>query len=155
MKPYRAASKDTLSRWCKSIIKESRISIHSYTSHSSKAAASSYAKSRGALFSTIIQSTGWKSKRTFPQFVKNKSKKLSFKIVCYRKIKLYKKFVKVYLYKKCFQSSYCERFRLLVNKPIFIMKLMTTTNHSENKTKLIVFSSSSGSAFRLTVKSSK
>ena len=35
------------------------------------------------------------------------------------------------------------------------MKLMTTTNHSENKTKLIVFSSSSGSAFRFTVKSSK
>ena len=102
IKPYRAASKDTISRWCKSIIKESVISIHSYTSHSSRAAASSYAKSRGALFSTIIQSTGWKSKRTFPQFVKNKSKKLSFKIVCYRKIKLYKKFVKVYLYKKCF-----------------------------------------------------
>ena len=102
-KLYGAASKDTLCRWCKSIIKESGISIHSYTLHSSGAAASSYAKFRGALFSTVIQSTGWKSKTTFPQFVKNKSKKkLSFKIACYRKIKLYKKFVKIYLYKKCF-----------------------------------------------------
>ena len=42
IKPYRAANKDTISRWCKCIIKESCISIHSYTSHSSRAAASSY-----------------------------------------------------------------------------------------------------------------
>ena len=68
IKLYRAASKDTISRWCKSIIKESGISIHSYTSHSSRAAASSYAKSRGASLSTIIQSAGWKSERTFAQF---------------------------------------------------------------------------------------
>ena len=65
IKPYRAASKDTISRWCKSIIKESGISIHSYTSHSSRAAASLYAKTRGALLSTVIQSTGWKSERTY------------------------------------------------------------------------------------------
>ena len=31
IKPYRAASEDTISRWCKSIIKESGISSHSYT----------------------------------------------------------------------------------------------------------------------------
>ena len=36
IKPYRTATKDTKSRWCKSIIKESGISIHSYTSHSSR-----------------------------------------------------------------------------------------------------------------------
>ena len=65
IKLYRAASKDTISRWCKSIIKESGISIHSYTSHSSRAAALSHAKTRGTLLSTIIQSAGWKSERTF------------------------------------------------------------------------------------------
>ena len=48
IKPYRAASKDTISRWCKSVIKESGISVHSYTSYSSRAAASSYANFRGA-----------------------------------------------------------------------------------------------------------
>ena len=58
IKPYRSASKDIISRWCKSVIKESGISIHSYTSHSSRAAASSYAKFRGASLSTIIQSAG-------------------------------------------------------------------------------------------------
>ena len=68
IKPYRAASKDTISRWCKSIIKESGISIHSYSSHSSRAAASSYAKTRRATLSTIIQSAGWKSEWTFDQF---------------------------------------------------------------------------------------
>ena len=56
------------SRWWKSIIKESGINNYSYTSHSSRAAASSYAKSRGASLSTIIQSAGWKSERTFAQF---------------------------------------------------------------------------------------
>ena len=91
-----------------------------------------------------------------PNFTKNKSKKkLSFKIIYYRKIKLYKKFAKVDLFKKCLQSYYCERVTLLLNKFIFTMNLMATTNHSNNKTKLIVFSSSSCSPFRLTLKSSK
>ena len=43
----------------------------------------------------------------------------------------------------------------LVNKLVFTTNLMLTTNHSDSKTKLIVCSSSSDSAFRLTVKSSK
>ena len=95
IKPYRTASKDTISRWCKSIIKESGISIHSYTY---RAAASSYEKSLGASLSTIIQSAVWKSERTFAQFYQNKStKKLSSKTICHRKIKLYKNFAKVYL----------------------------------------------------------
>ena len=38
IRPYRVASKGTISRWCKSIIKESGISIHSYNSHPSRAA---------------------------------------------------------------------------------------------------------------------
>ena len=68
IKAYRAASKDTISRWCKSITKKTGISIHSYISYSSRAAVSSYAKTRGASLSTIIQSAGWKSERTFAQF---------------------------------------------------------------------------------------
>ena len=68
IKPYRAASKDTISRWCKSIIKESGISINSYSSHSFRAAASSFAKFRRASLSKIIQSAGWKSEKIFAQF---------------------------------------------------------------------------------------
>ena len=44
---------------------------------------------------------------------------------------------------------------LLGDKHIFTMNLMATTDHSDNKAKLIAFSSSPGSAFRLTVKSLK
>ena len=74
IKPYSAASKDTIFRWCKSIIKESGISIHSYTSHSSRDAASSYAKSHGASLSTIIERASWKPQRTFVQFYEKQVK---------------------------------------------------------------------------------
>ena len=40
IKPYRAASRDGISRWYKSIINESVISIHSDFSHSSRGVAS-------------------------------------------------------------------------------------------------------------------
>ena len=98
IKPYSAASKDTIFRWCKSIIKESGISIHSYTSHSSTAADSSYVEHHYAQSFKVQVGT---QRGHLPNFTKNKSKKkLSFKIICNRKIILYKKIVKVDLYKK-------------------------------------------------------
>ena len=42
---------------------------------------------------------------------------------------------------------------MLVRRLSFTMILIATTNHSDNKTRLTVFSNSSGSAVRLTVKS--
>ena len=74
LKPYRTSSKETISRWCKSIIQESSISINSHTSHSSRAAASSYAKFHGALLSTIIERAGWKSEGTFAKFYEKQIK---------------------------------------------------------------------------------
>ena len=64
----RTYNQNTISRLCKFLIRGSDISIHNYTSHSSRAAASSHAKSHGALLSTIIHSAGWKSERTLAQF---------------------------------------------------------------------------------------
>ena len=58
--------------YIKPFINESGISIRNYTSHSSRAAALSYAKSRGVSLSIIIQSADWKSERTFAQFKTNK-----------------------------------------------------------------------------------
>ena len=57
-----------------------------------------------------------------------------------------KRFVKVHLYKNI---HYYERVMLLLNKLIFTMNLMATANHSDNKTKLIVFTKRSGFDFRL------
>ena len=49
IKPYKAASKGIISRWWKSIIKESCINIRNHTSHSSRAEASSCVKSCGVI----------------------------------------------------------------------------------------------------------
>ena len=88
IKPYRAASKDTISRWCKSIVKESGISIHSYTSHSSRAAELHYMPSPVEhRYPQSFKEQVRNQRGHFPNFRKNKSKKkLSFKIICYRKI---------------------------------------------------------------------
>ena len=44
IKPQMAATKDIVSRWCKSLLKDSGINIDNYSSQSSRAAASSYGK---------------------------------------------------------------------------------------------------------------
>ena len=96
IKPYREASKDIISRWCKSIIKESGIKIHNYPSHSSRAVASFYAKSRG---DCRVQVGNWRWYSN--SFVTKKLRKnLSFKIICCRAIKFYRWFLNFYLYKK-------------------------------------------------------
>ena len=95
--PYRAVIKDAISRWCKSIIKESGISVNYYTSYSSADAASSYVKFWGALLSQLPRLRVRNRRGHSLSFTKNKSKtKLSFKIICCKTIKLYKRFVKVY-----------------------------------------------------------
>ena len=43
----------------------------------------------------------------------------------------------------------------LVNQHIFTMNLMATINHSNNKVRLVLFSTSPNLAFKQTVKSSK
>ena len=49
----------------------------------SRAAASSYERSRGALLSTIIQSTGWKSEKIFAQFYDKLIKEeVEFQMIC-------------------------------------------------------------------------
>ena len=70
--PYKAATKNTVSRWCKSLPKDSGINIDNYSSHLPSAAASPYAKSHGASISTIIRSTVWASKKTFGRFYNKK-----------------------------------------------------------------------------------
>ena len=57
-KSYRAASKDTKSWWCKSIVKESGITIHECMSHSYRDAASSYAKCQNISLVKITQTVG-------------------------------------------------------------------------------------------------
>ena len=45
--PFRCVTKDTICRWCKDILRLFGIDINLYTTHSSRAAASSFAKTKG------------------------------------------------------------------------------------------------------------
>ena len=66
MKPHQAISKDTISRWCKTVMELSGIDLQKYSTLSTRSAASSKAKSMGTLLKNI-KYAGWKSEKTFAQ----------------------------------------------------------------------------------------
>ena len=66
-KPHQAISKDTISRWCKTVMELSGVDIQKYSTHFTRSAASSNAKSMGTSLKNIIRCAGWKSEKTFPQ----------------------------------------------------------------------------------------
>ena len=57
-KPHSAVGKKTISRWCRNLLMESGIDMCKYSSHSSRSAASSKAKQRGATLQQITTSAG-------------------------------------------------------------------------------------------------
>ena len=65
IKPHKAVSKDTIARWCKVTLSQCGIDVTKYTTHSSRAAATSKAKVRGVSVKRIIDSAGWKNERMF------------------------------------------------------------------------------------------
>ena len=65
-KPHQAISRDTISRWCKTVIELSGIDIQKYSTHSTRSVASSKAKSMGMSLKNI-KCAGWKSEKTFAQ----------------------------------------------------------------------------------------
>ena len=64
-KPYTPVSKDTISRWCKDVLKEAGIDITKYSSHSTRSASSSYLENRGVSLKRICRAAGWSNARTF------------------------------------------------------------------------------------------
>ena len=64
-------SKDTISRWCKTVMKLSGIDIQKNSTHSTRSTVSSKAKSIVVLLENIIKCVGWKSeKRLFQHYDK-------------------------------------------------------------------------------------
>lgn len=64
IKPFKPVTKDTIARWCKASLKASGIDVNKYSSHSSRAAASSFAN-RIVNVKTLIDAAGWSSEKTF------------------------------------------------------------------------------------------
>ena len=68
IKPHSPVTRDTISRWCRSLMKQAGIDITKYTTHSSRSAASSFAKEKGVPLKNIIGACGWSRESTFVRF---------------------------------------------------------------------------------------
>lgn len=70
IKPHKAVSKDTIGRWIKEVLKDAGIDTKIYSSHSSRAASTSYSFETGAKLTDILQAAGWSNARTFALYYK-------------------------------------------------------------------------------------
>lgn len=77
IQPHEAVSRDTFSRWVKTVLEEAGIDTKRYGSHSTRAASTSAAASKGVPLCTIMKAAGWSSKHTFAKFY-NKSTDKNF-----------------------------------------------------------------------------
>ena len=70
VKPNVPVSKDTIARWIKTVLQHAGIDISKYTAHSSLAASTSHAKSKGLTLQEIMKCAGWSSDTIFARFYK-------------------------------------------------------------------------------------
>ena len=75
-KPYKAISKDSLSRWIKHSLQEAGIDTGKYKAHSTRAASTSAAAQRGVPTDTILKAAGWSRMSTFSKFYKKGTENL-------------------------------------------------------------------------------
>ena len=58
VKPHGPASKDTISRWCKNVLKSASIDVSKFTAHGSRSASNSFLAERNVNIKDIIMSAG-------------------------------------------------------------------------------------------------
>ena len=68
VRPHGAVSRDTISRWAKSVLESSGIDSHKFSPHSTRAAAASKAKQKDVPLDVILAHVGWRSAETFRKF---------------------------------------------------------------------------------------
>lgn len=68
VRPYRAVTRDTISRWIKIIMYRAGIDTRKYGSHSVRGASTSKAKLRMVPIREILQKAGWSNQSTFAKF---------------------------------------------------------------------------------------
>ena len=67
-RPFKSVSKDTISRWLRTILQDAGVDTNVFKSHSTRAASSSSAKTKGISTALIMNSVGWKSETTFAKY---------------------------------------------------------------------------------------
>ena len=75
--PYKPASRDTISRWVKSLLQQTGISTTEFAAGSTRAAASSKASRAGVPLEDILKSGGWNRQSTFTRWYKRMSRKVA------------------------------------------------------------------------------
>ena len=68
VKPHGPVRKDTISRWCKSVLSSAGIDTSKFKGHSTRAASSSHLAVNNINIKDIMLSAGWSNERTFQQF---------------------------------------------------------------------------------------
>ena len=69
-KPYKAASRDTISHWIKNSLTKAGVDTDTFSAHSTRSASSSAKLTAGIPVERILHSAGWSSSSTFEKFYK-------------------------------------------------------------------------------------
>jgi len=67
-KPVHAPSKDTLSRWAKTVLQDAGVDTKRFTSHSTRGASASAAERGGATLDEVLMTAGWSKDSTFAKY---------------------------------------------------------------------------------------
>ena len=68
VKPYNAVSRETISRWVKTVMDLSGVDTSVFTAHSTRAAATTGAKAMHVPLATIMKTAGWTNSATFSRY---------------------------------------------------------------------------------------
>lgn len=68
VKPHGPASKDTISRWCKNILKFAGIDVSKFKAHSTRSASTSFLAERTVNIKDIMTSAGWSNEMAFQRY---------------------------------------------------------------------------------------
>ena len=66
--PFKKVSRDTISRWTKSVLQLAGVDISKFTAHSTRSASTTAMYCRGASMDCILQAAGWSNTSTFSKF---------------------------------------------------------------------------------------
>ena len=67
-RPHKAESVNTVSRWIRTVMKESGIDVNRFSAYSTRAASTSAVQKAGLPVDHILSAAGWSSIKTFATF---------------------------------------------------------------------------------------